>query len=185
MAMTLEPCPFCGGEPQVRMPTERDGFAAHVMCRCGAQLYGHKRHFASEQEAVEAWNRRAHLTQPAQAVDVGAVNGVIVDLEERARNGGDAFPDEFESWAETLTRALAGEKAEGWRPIETAPRDGTPVILGYANSHSCEGFWMGNPERNHWGETGWFDSDSDVLCEHAHHPDAWMPLPTPPTDGEE
>jgi hypothetical protein len=142
---------------------------------------GHARELLS----AAAVRLNTHLTQPAQAVDVGAVNGVIVDLEERARNGGDAFPDEFESWAETLTRALAGEKAEGWRPIETAPRDGTPVILGYANSHSCEGFWMGNPERNHWGETGWFDSDSDVLCEHAHHPDAWMPLPTPPTDGEE
>jgi hypothetical protein len=48
----------------------------------------------------------AHLTQPAQAVDVGAINSVIVDLEERARNGGDAFQDEFESWASALTAAL-------------------------------------------------------------------------------
>lgn len=67
-----------------------------------------------------------------------------------------------------------------WQPIETAPKDGTPIILGYAGSHSAEGFWMNDPEKNHWGEIGWFDSDSDVLCKHPHKPDYWIPLPEPP-----
>src|SRR5690606_32655665 len=72
------------------------------------------------------------------------------------------------------------EQREGWRPIETAPRDGTRILLGYAGIHSEEGYWMADANRNHWGETGWFASDEDVLCKHPSHPDAWMPLPTPP-----
>jgi hypothetical protein len=39
-------------------------------------------------------------------VDVVAINRVIVALEESARNGGNADPDELESWASTLTAAL-------------------------------------------------------------------------------
>lgn len=67
-----------------------------------------------------------------------------------------------------------------WQPIETAPKDGTRIILGYSGSHSCEGFWMDDPSRNYWEDIGWFDSDSDVLCEHPRKPTHWMPLPKPP-----
>lgn len=67
-----------------------------------------------------------------------------------------------------------------WQPIETAPRDGTPIIFGYYDGTVCEGYWMGDPTRNHWGETGWFAIDSDVLTEHPWLPDEWMPFPPPP-----
>ena len=66
-----------------------------------------------------------------------------------------------------------------WQPIETAPKDGTPIILGFPDM-ACEGYWMCDPSRNHWGETGWFASDSDVLFEHPWKPTHWMPLPEPP-----
>lgn len=55
----LLPCPFCGGRTSLRVPGEHDGFAAHVSCRCGAQLFGNKHHFGSESEAASAWNTRA------------------------------------------------------------------------------------------------------------------------------
>lgn len=58
----------------------------------------------------------AHLSQPAQAVDVGAIDSVIVDLEERARNGGDAFPDELEGWADALTRAIHASPTSDKQP---------------------------------------------------------------------
>ena len=73
-----------------------------------------------------------------------------------------------------------GRAVVGWKPIETAPKDGSTVILGFAGSHSEEGFWMNDPERNHWGEIGWFSSDADVLCERPASPTHWMPLPSPP-----
>lgn len=79
----------------------------------------------------------------------------------------------------------------GWRPIESAPRDGTRILLGDPDGFpGYEGFWMADPSRNHWGETGWFAVDSDILCEHPHSPSCWMPLPvcplpTPPTGASE
>lgn len=63
--MTLEPCPFCGGAAELLT-----GLAPFVECsECaatGAQT-------ESEHCAAQAWNRRAHLAQPAQAVDVERV----------------------------------------------------------------------------------------------------------------
>lgn len=132
----------------------------------------------------------AHLAQPAQAMDVGAVysEGVCGDGAAILCNGLPMRVHEIVA-ALNATRALSVQKAgpvgDGWQPIETAPKDGSAIILGYAGSHSCEGFWMGDASRNHWGETGWFDSDSDVLCEHAHKPTHWMPLPASPTPDKE
>lgn len=83
----------------------------------------------------------------------------------------------------THSAEIAGalRDAERWRPIESAPRDGTYILLGHEGSHSEEGRWMGDASRNHWGETGWFASDDDVLCEHPSKPTHWRPLPAPPT----
>jgi len=89
-------------------------------------------------------------------------------------------PELAEPIARALEQPASAAGVEGWRPIESAPRDGTPILLGYIGSHSEEGRWMGDPERNHWRETGWFATDDDVLCEHPSHPDAWMPLPAAP-----
>lgn len=76
---------------------------------------------------------------------------------------------------------MVNTMCEKWRLIETAPRDGSYIILGYADSHSEEGRWMGNAGQNHWGEIGWFATDDDVLCNHPGMPTHWMPLPDPPT----
>lgn len=72
------------------------------------------------------------------------------------------------------------EEAGRWRPIETAPKDGTAIILGYEGSHSEEGFWMADTKRNHWGKAGWFATDSDILCDYPHTPTHWQPLPPAP-----
>lgn len=73
-----------------------------------------------------------------------------------------------------------------WQPIETAPKDGTPIL----------GFWRGslgvhsNPTGNNYGITAysayvgsWYDAsendnEEDTWCS----PDRWMPLPPPPED---
>lgn len=54
MTATLKPCPFCGGEPHDEtFHTEGGGYA--VWC-VGCDAIGPEK--PSEEDAVEAWNRR-------------------------------------------------------------------------------------------------------------------------------
>ncbi|CAB4199921.1 Domain of unknown function DUF551 [uncultured Caudovirales phage] len=66
-----------------------------------------------------------------------------------------------------------------WQPIETAPRDGTRVLIGWAGCY---------PSRNHvriarfavpvgYKNRGWTDDDNEGRCITPTH---WMPLPKPP-----
>lgn len=64
----LKPCPFCGGEPTLRIFKGKDGWRDRfaVLCRydeggCGAE----SGLFHYEAEAVEMWNRRADV-QPVK-----------------------------------------------------------------------------------------------------------------------
>ena len=67
-----------------------------------------------------------------------------------------------------------------WQPIDTAPRDGTRILLAWAGSEVTEGYWMGDSSRNYWGVVGWFSIDEDVLTSRPSRPSHWMPLPQPP-----
>ena len=58
-----------------------------------------------------------------------------------------------------------------WRPIDSAPKDGTWVLLGWSNNPSHVA--IGN-----WGIDGWCD-DGDGLEFH-NQPSHWMPLPAGP-----
>lgn len=70
-----------------------------------------------------------------------------------------------------------------WQPIETAPKDGSCIILGWCGGYdSCPGFWMGNPKENYWEKVGWYDEADRgaVLTAKPMEPTHWMPLPPPP-----
>ena len=65
-----------------------------------------------------------------------------------------------------------------WQPIETAPRDGTPVLL-----HMRDGFVVGQWVRHRahincwaWMVLPWPECDFLFAVDPAH----WMPLPEPP-----
>ena len=90
---------------------------------------------------------------------------------------------------------LCGDAMTEWRPIETAPRDGTPVLLYIPGENSWNrldgtpdmvvGIWT-----NFSMETGWFSDCGDVdqgyestgayFVHDTHNPTHWMPLPSPP-----
>lgn len=60
-----------------------------------------------------------------------------------------------------------------WMDIETAPKDGTPVLLGFSkNWHALVGHW----EWPLWGELN-RDFGFDPFEMQPTH---WMPLPEPP-----
>ena len=68
MAEGLKPCPFCGGKADIWKPTPRiSRFRAYiycVVCQDCELLFGYDEGyggiFDTEQEATEAWNRRAN-----------------------------------------------------------------------------------------------------------------------------
>ena len=63
-----------------------------------------------------------------------------------------------------------------WRPIETAPRDGTKVLLCEADQPTeiVLGWWLQNAWRD-YGDIGCGGFDD-------YNPTHWMPLPEPPSD---
>lgn len=75
--------------------------------------------------------------------------------------------------------------ADGWQPIESAPRDGSYILV--CNSH---GSWIAKYQ--HFYPSGYRPSSpwASMMLNHDHiekpgrldHPTHWRPLPAPPTD---
>jgi Lar family restriction alleviation protein len=60
MTEKLKPCPFCGGEAELLSMTYRGGKVFGVFCKTQTD-HGHFiDNYASKQEAIDAWNRRAY-----------------------------------------------------------------------------------------------------------------------------
>lgn len=94
----------------------------------------------------------------------------------------------FETHLEFLQRAnesLRKQIAEqGWQPIESAPKDGTCLILATLSGiASWPGFWD-QGEHNYWGYSGWYDEmdRGNILTAEPYEATHWRPLPDPPID---
>lgn len=118
-------------------------------------------------------------------------NGAIETMRERAKafrwrttdarnitteEGWVAIPREDYDTLKALLALIAEAEGEprGWRPIETAPKDGTPILAYpvWSNWKVAEVVWhemVRTPGR-------WESRGLAVRCEPTH----WMPLPTPP-----
>jgi len=70
-----------------------------------------------------------------------------------------------------------------WQPIETAPKDGTDIIVMYidiATQFVRIAFWLDyewDPSINGWWT---YDCGEDELMAPIYAPTHWMPLPEPP-----
>jgi hypothetical protein len=101
------------------------------------------------------------------------------------------------SFARALEREIRGAqegKAGEWRDIETAPKDGSQILLTNGTSvaqgwwehqepyirekRDMEGNYIDQDESD--GYDGWLDCDGGMLPEPTH----WRPLPAPPTLNE-
>jgi hypothetical protein len=74
--------------------------------------------------------------------------------------------------AQAIARAIMAERERQWRPIETAPKDGTAILLG----HECAAFsgWWDD-------EYEWVDGETSMFGDlTSYEPTHWMPLPQPP-----
>lgn len=59
----------------------------------------------------------------------------------------------------------------GWKPIETAPTDGTRILVWYAYRQVIA--WS-------YGGFGWSTNDEEFSCLGIDTPEIWHPLPENP-----
>lgn len=81
-------------------------------------------------------------------------------------------------------RALAGAEVGGWLPIDSAPLDGSPMLVCYAPQYDTNGFlpvavrWR-NYHPNAQGKEAFRQSNGNKVEVMTH----WQPLPPPPGSG--
>lgn len=84
-----------------------------------------------------------------------------------------------------------GSVTSGWRPIDSAPKDGTSILLWSGGEHTI-GWWECGKEFalsaagfNNWCKghltVGGYDAGFDGI----YNPTHWMPLPAPPSSAEQ
>ena len=82
------------------------------------------------------------------------------------------------------------QAANGWRPIETAPKDGREVIVGVdiASVWITRGaFYVAPGERDTPDSVGWWSYKHSVTqqkLEGIYEPTHWLPMPETPSDRE-
>lgn len=77
-----------------------------------------------------------------------------------------------------MRAALTAALAEMWQGMDSAPKDGERILLGFQGSMSAEGYWH-DGSRNHWKREGWYFADDDLLTGRPCDPDCYMHLPVP------
>lgn len=104
----LKPCPFCGGKAKILKMTF-GGVSYQVICgSCSANL---DQRFAYEDEAIEAWNRRATAVwTPVSEDKPEPFQEVLVTLHENGWNG--------ETYDTVKSQAYDGDyKITAWMPL--------------------------------------------------------------------
>ena len=76
--------------------------------------------------------------------------------------------------------AQATAKVQQWQPIETAPKDGTNILLVNRVGNVATGLWQGNGEYECWWLRG--GNRPNTFFNHHYGPSYWMPLPELPTE---
>lgn len=130
------------------------------------------------------------LSSPANTVLVKN----LVDAMRRMKKGSDGMSmNAIAAFREALTEANAylerqGKYGEGWQPIETAPRDGTLILVnniepyGYRTDEEPMGTARWG---THWIKSGAWMSNGCCDGVSNYNPTHWMPLPNPPTTSQQ
>lgn len=68
-----------------------------------------------------------------------------------------------------------------WQPIETAPKDGTSILL-YVDGCVIEGNYRGSEDYKYWGYVSLNSHGCGCCGEDDPEPTHWMPLPEAPKE---
>lgn len=120
----------------------------------------------------EAMNNQPNNPQPPDIVAKHKLIQLLHNLDPNITSGevDDAGAIIDELWLAAGRRAVTPQVA-GWQPIETAPKDGAPILLWWK-------YWR----RNH-AVVGWYDYLNQCwlsevkLSDQGPEPTHWMPLP--------
>lgn len=115
------------------------------------------------------------------ACAVWAGGGPILSYEELPESTRQGFCDR----ARDIARLSQEREPDGWRPIETAPKDGT-VILAW-RFYPCAVRWTGGGEEYPWEAVhlgGYSTLHENAFCAGDPHLTHWMPLPPAPEPQE-
>lgn len=160
MNADLLPCPFCGYKPPKDLSDT---------------LYpsGIYRRFEPEIGFTSFIGRRDRLPtdEPCWAMHCTENMGGC-----GAQINGNTRDEAIAAW-NTRAPQQPVQPADGWRPIESAPKDGSVIIFGYTanprvNHHAYEGRW--NEAQQTWTSVNGF-----ILLAGANN---WMPFPAPPNE---
>lgn len=108
-----------------------------------------------------------------------AFAGSIAGFERRRENKAKAIKEATDAVLPLLALPAVAV-GDGWRPIETAPKDGTLILAGYrGHDVALVVGWQSDPDVTGWvtGET-----NNDGYCV-TFDVDCWQPLPAPPHGG--
>jgi hypothetical protein len=124
--------------------------------------------------------------KPSVDVDLLHLEKIIYTvMEENQKAVKNGFIQQTNAMAIAKFLHSQGHLNQGWRDIESAPKDGTAVLM--------TGIIPVTNQK--WVNQGWWDEDENGFydwgeCESDYHgngkqsPTHWMPLPTPPSEGE-
>ena len=133
------------------------------------------------------WVAALFMEDVDKAEQVQAIQGLQAQNHRLMTQLGEeiAESDELVKQRDDFTQQLAEQRAEierlkcQWQPIETAPRDGTYILLGWF----LEGGGGGHPEVAFWHSTKQLWCSSRLLnAEGYYSPTHWQPLPEPPKE---
>jgi hypothetical protein len=73
-----------------------------------------------------------------------------------------------------------------WQKIETAPKDGTPILLWwrYCGDVPTVGRWFCDNDITEGLSEGWAGEDDSCIPINQHDCTHWQPLPPPPSEQE-
>ena len=150
---------------------------------------------APDRATSRAMFEAAHILRSAASLDMTgfmAMHDAAAEARRVLVSGGNV--PQVEADRSRLSRAALESAlrlalaAREWQPIETAPKDGRSMLLGYPNGagkwRTVRGQWFSDAEiAETWeedGDEGWYETS--VECEDlpncwAIEPTHWMPLP--------
>lgn len=183
MQSELKPCPFCGSsDVHLRQnPTAKMSWVSCVGCGMEAP----SETGVVDDDAVAYWNRRAKAALSTNMEAALAGYRWTFDGGATWHYGADRtnpIRSELADEIQPLFAIPAAPAVAGWHPIETAPKDGTIILL-------VGGTYHGNPFPGYWElrpfspGRPWVSVVNDRRL-YEHVPTHWMPLPAAPAKQE-